>query len=200
MTWAAPKLWNGETVVILGGGPSLTKAQIESAKRFKRIATNNAFLLDLDSEVMCWGDTAWYINNRATFKPHKGLKVTWRHASQYPGLDIKTMLHQKKMPPAISLNPCTIAGSNTGHGAINLAVHFGANRIILLGFDMHYKNGFNWHKNHKEHALIARYNKVFIPQLEMAAKELETMGIEVLNCTPGSALDCFPFANIEEVR
>jgi uncharacterized Rossmann fold enzyme len=194
MTWKTPCLWPGETVAILGGGPSLTPEQASRAKQFRRIATNNAFLLDPEADVLCWGDTYWYLDNHKTIELHKGpLKVTWRHSPGYGKLDVKTLVYQKieKNGPAITTDPCVIMGSNTGHGAINLAVHLGAKRILLLGFDMHFKNGHNWHDLHKRHADQARYD-LFILEMERAAEDLKRLGVEVVNCSPDSALTCFP--------
>lgn len=158
-------------------------------------------MLDPDAEVLCWGDTYWWLENWKRIKEHRGeYKVTWRNAPEMAtGPKIKEMIHHKG-PPFIDPSPCCIAGPNTGHGAINLAVHLGASRIILLGFDMNPRNGHNWHELHKRHADQRRYDQVFIPAMEGAAKELKALGVEVVNCSTTSSLACFPFGKIEEIR
>lgn len=39
---------------------------------------------------------------------------------------------------------------NSGQRAIQLAAHFGAERIILLGYDCSLENGTHWHGNHPD--------------------------------------------------
>lgn len=82
-----------------------------------------------------------------------------------------------------------------------MAVLFGANPIYLLGYDMKPgpNNELHWHPNH-------RGRNPGIGQLGGWARSFETMlpdldkaGIRVVNCTPGSAIECFPRARIEDV-
>jgi hypothetical protein len=208
MKWLVPRIWEGETVAILGGGPSLTLDQVESTKALKRIATNNAFLLDPTAEILCWGDYGWFARNQGKLAEFKGLKVTW---STMPGavrlkqsdeqltedrLGIHRLMHETRAP--LSVNPRLVAGANTGHGAMNLAVLLGAQRILLLGFDMTSVRGHNWHTDHPAHASEHRYTRKWIPEFAKAKTILDRLGVEVINCTPGSALQCFPFAKIED--
>jgi hypothetical protein len=39
----------------------------------------------------------------------------------------------------------------------------------------------------------------WLPHYRTLPPDLEKAGVEVVNCTPGSALDCFPRAKLEEV-
>ena len=83
-------------------------------------------------------------------------------------------------------------GGNSGFQAINLALKFGAKRVALIGYDMHKPNG----KAHffGEHPPACRKNsdyRHFIGAFEAAARMLPP-DIEIVNCTPGSALQCFP--------
>ncbi|HCZ48509.1 MAG TPA: hypothetical protein DCZ11_05850, partial [Gammaproteobacteria bacterium] len=48
--------------------------------------------------------------------------------------------------PGLSASPLRIhQGGNSGYQALNLAVLLGAERVILLGYDMH---GGHWHGRH----------------------------------------------------
>lgn len=76
----------------------------------------------------------------------------------------------------------------------------GASRILLLGYDM--KLGPNgekhWHADHRGRnphaAQLEGWRNAFATMLPDLAKA----GVEVLNCTPGSALTCFPTANLRD--
>ena len=200
--WSVPQLWPGETAVILGGGPSLTVEQVELARRkgFRRIAVNNAFLLDPEADVLCWGDSRWWLDNRREVHRHFGaFRITWSPAPKYNNIDVKVLKHVRS-GLAISPDPWCIYGSNSGHGAVNLAAHFGVRRIVLLGFDMKTTAGNNWHNYHKRHAREARYKHLFLPEMKMAVRILQLRGIEVINSTPGSALNSVPVVSIADLE
>ena len=84
---------------------------------------------------------------------------------------------------------------NSGVLALEVAKNRGAKRIILLGFDMHGTHFFGQYRNglrnttptqraqhHKQYEQWARANK----------------DIQVINCTNGSRLTCFPKASLDE--
>lgn len=98
--------------------------------------------------------------------------------------------------PGLCLAPPIICrGANSGFQALNLAVHLGARRIVLLGYDMQRTGGLShWHGDHgrglnnpSEHN-FARWRR----QFEEAAPTLAAAGIEVVNCSRATALTCFP--------
>jgi hypothetical protein len=107
---------------------------------------------------------------------------------------------------AFSLEPDTVAGFDSGSRCVNLAFHTGARRAVLLGFDMRdypleeWWEG-NFHAAHREPPVPGSRESKFAPAHRiMAAKILEVCpGFAVLNATPGSALECWPKINLEDV-
>jgi hypothetical protein len=199
--WSIPREWEGETAVIYGGGPSLSRADVDYAKtRFRRIACNDAFLLDPECDVLCWCDARWFLWNKHELRQHTGkYKIAWRHVPQISGTTIH-LLVQEKDARSLSVDPRKVVANNTGQGAINLAYLFGAKRILLLGFDMKPVQGqANWHTRHREPSDSARLKSVFAPAIAKTAEMLKAEGVEVINCTRGSALTCFPIADIRDV-
>ena len=99
------------------------------------------------------------------------------------------------MPPK---NDGVTNGRNSGFQALQMAVWMGASRILLLGFDMKIKDGrAHWHKEHPLPtpgnvfgSMIAAFNGI--------APELKRRGVEVINCTPDSALTVFPYKSVDE--
>jgi hypothetical protein len=94
-------------------------------------------------------------------------------------------------------------GGHSGFQAINLAVHFGATRIALLGFDLHVAPRGPLH-HYGEHPaplrnptprLLAEWAKT----LDRQAPALAAHGIELVNATPHSVLTAFPKMNVQEV-
>ncbi len=94
-------------------------------------------------------------------------------------------------------------GSNSGYQAINLACHLGAKRIILLGYDMQFGPEGQTH-HHGDHPKgmnnpAEGLFKTWIERFATIVPDLERAGVEIINCTPDSALKCFPMAKLEEV-
>jgi len=200
--WKVPREWEGETAVILGGGPSLTKQQAELARVFRRVAVNDAGLvLAPDADVMCWGDPRWYQWNAKDLRLFKGkYAITWREMGVHPGSHGFYKLDHAPASRWLSTDPKSVVANNSGLGAINIAFLFGVRRILLLGFDMRCVDGVNnWHKRHKQGTAESRYKDVFGPAIMKAGQHLAKYGVTVINCTPNSGLKCFPFRKLEDI-
>jgi hypothetical protein len=88
------------------------------------------------------------------------------------------------------------SGFNSGFQALNLLVQFGCKRIALVGFDMALgtRGDVHWHGRHK-HGMsnpAAATVKRWRGMLDGQAKRLKALGVEVVNCSPISALTAFP--------
>lgn len=81
-------------------------------------------------------------------------------------------------------------GRNSGYQAVNIAVLAGAQRIILLGYDGRVIDGKThcFPGGHPDKTHGGLYAKEYRSMVE----PLRKLGVEVLNCTPGSAIDAFP--------
>ena len=91
-------------------------------------------------------------------------------------------------------------GGNSGFQAIHLAATFGAKRIILLGFDMQRTGGKeHWHGKHEGNLPNGNGFASWIRKMTPLARDLKSMGVHVMNCTPTTALRCFPKYKLEEV-
>lgn len=84
-------------------------------------------------------------------------------------------------------------GRNSGFQAINLAARFGCTRILLVGFDYSLRHGSHWHGNHPPPLTNPRQATVdeWRAILDGEADALADAGIEVINCSPSSALSRF---------
>lgn len=84
-------------------------------------------------------------------------------------------------------------GCNSGYMAMQVARDiYKAEKIVLLGFDMHGTHYFGEHKTGLTNTGEAGFNR-HIKQFE------GWHGCEVVNCTPNSALKKFPFMELEKV-
>lgn len=97
----------------------------------------------------------------------------------------------------VCFDPVSICtAENSGGGAINAAVHLGAKRIVLLGYDMGIDERGRRHFYDTGPAFVNSPFLKFRKLIATMAGPLRDAGIEVLNCSRRSALDCFPLASL----
>lgn len=113
------------------------------------------------------------------------------------------ILRNKNFPAhgtGLSLDPeYLVTGSHSGWQALNVAVLAGAKRIILLGFDAREpatdKDG-HWFGSHPTPTPTAAY-KAYRLAFSAGAAAVKAAGVEVINCSPNSAIDSFPKADLK---
>lgn len=186
--------WNGQTVVLVASGPSLRREQAEQAQGLKTLAINNSWRMFPNADALYACDLKWWLSEagRQALASFRGLRITQdaRAAEQFG-------IHRVPLEAddyTISTRPPRIgSGGNGGFQALNLAIHFGARRIILLGYDMHVRAGVHWHGEHGAGLNNPRADHFgpWIRYFEDNAGLIRSLGVEVINCTPGSALTCF---------
>lgn len=90
-------------------------------------------------------------------------------------------------------------GGNSGFQAVNLAVQWGARRIVLVGFDYRAGPERHWHGRHEgglnnpDDGQLKRWAAT----LDAQAQRLADLGVELLVATP-SALTAYPTTTLEE--
>jgi hypothetical protein len=87
--------------------------------------------------------------------------------------------------------PSADHGSNSGLLGCQVAVSMGAKTILLCGFDMKGSHFFGPHQAPLKNTQPARF-EVFHRQFA----RFRPRGVEILNCTLGSALTCYPRAEL----
>lgn len=190
---SVPRLWPGETFVVVAGGPEAARADLPSMRsRCRVIAVKDAVRLVPWADVLYGSDAKW-----------------WRHHKDagYRGprfsCDADAAPHAAVLRwtgiTGLETDPSGVrTGKNSGYAAINLAVHLGAAKVVLVGFDMKDDRGrHHWFGPHPYATLDPPYMALreIFPTI---AQPLRDLGIDVVNATPGSALECFRRATLEE--
>jgi hypothetical protein len=90
-------------------------------------------------------------------------------------------------------------GGNGGFQALNLAAQFGAQKIILLGYDMGLERGVHWHGKHigLSNPSVRGLDK-WREYLDDCAPALKARGIDVVIGSPNSKLTAFRKQPLEE--
>ena len=196
-----PRIWPESTIAILAPGPSLTRADCDyaRAKADRVIAVNGAYMFAPAADVVYGTDGGkfwkWYpsaIAHRAALKycltPCADPRVTELRYTGDSGLeDDRGGLR---------------SGQNSAYAAVNLAVHLGARRIVLVGVDL--SRGVGGAKHcHPDHPTSSRVDQEpnyilalgFFPTL---VAPLRALGISVVNCSRHTTLRCFPRGALTE--
>ncbi len=211
--YSAPPVWEDYTFVILGCGPSLSEEQIKIIKDAKDggsarvIAINSSYLLAPWADILYAGDARfwnWYQSASEFCGVRIGLALDAVTGKLYPGYDnldpSKINFMQSTGELGLESDPTGLRnGKNSGYAAINLAVHMGAHRIALVGFDMQSDGEMHhWHGDQPEPIPDPPYH-LFLPSFETLLEPLKELGVMVLNCTPDSKLETFSSADLRAV-
>lgn len=190
--------WRDHTAVVVASGPSLTDEQIALVEHSDAltIAVNNSYekLQHPDAVYAC--DYLWWKFNHMKVKQNIPRSRLWTQdlaaAEQYQLSHIRWEAKDGLGKRGLRVN------GNSGAGAINLAYHFGVRRILLIGMDM--KPGLNgekhWHPDHPKPLVQGQQFEEWRKKMGVLAADLKTEGVTVVNCTPGSALTCFPMGDL----
>jgi hypothetical protein len=186
------------TAVCVASGPSLAPedcALVEAARAagsVNVVVVNDCWRLLPRADCLYAADRKWWDTYIAAVRAGSSseLWTTSRDGAAKHGLRyIETADGCQPLPldrPVIS------KGSNSGFQAIMLARHFGASRIILLGYDMQRTGGkAHWFGNHPR-PLTQGNPTNWIARFNDGAPALAAEGTEVINASRPTALSCFP--------
>ncbi len=206
--WTIPEIWKGATCCILGGGPSLAQVNFSLVTQCRVIAVNDAYKL-AQWDMCYFKDCNWYI--QAAFKDHPEMGPNKEHLKRFGGLkitscntlidepSIKVLKRGRRNHLDLDREFITYC-SNAGAEALALAIMLGAKTILLAGFDMKPINGkHNWHDNHERIMNEEIYKFQFLDPFKTLAIGAKAHGVEIINCTIGSALGIFPIVPMEEI-
>lgn len=149
---------------------------------------NNSHRLAPFADVIFAMDRGWWNEYGLEIKSPAELWTTNREAARVYNLN-----HINGEPGGgISRRPnCIKLGGNSGFQALGLALHFGAAKVVLLGYDLQLTHGrTHWHGDHLRlgNPLPIRMREWLLRFGELAR---ETR-VPIINASRASALACFP--------
>ena len=138
-------IWKGEDVFIIGGGPSLKNIDLDRLLEGKNVlGINDGYQFEC-CDICYFGDTIWHHS-------HKDKLMEWGKPIYSTAGVYNEKIHFLNIKGTGLSDKLNEVGwnSNSGFAGFNLALHLGAERIFLLGFDMNFDpktNESNWHEN-----------------------------------------------------
>ncbi len=195
--------WSGKTAVILACGPSLTDADVLNAHGsagVRTIAVNNSWRMAPFADALYAADPDWWLHCAPPLDAFHGERWTqhrqWNQRPKPP----KVQEIQSELGDKISDDPSYIyTGSNSAFQAMGLAINWGARRVIFLGLDLSRDpDGRNhWFGDYPDPIRNCQSYPRFIQAFETVAPILQERGIQVINASRRTALNCFPKMTIE---
>lgn len=89
-------------------------------------------------------------------------------------------------------------GSNSGYQAIGLSYLWGAERVLLLGYDCQYADGKrHWFGDHPKGLNNATGTDAWRRHFERIAEDCKKVGFDVVNCSRSTAIKGFRRSTIE---
>ncbi len=171
----------------------MSQSVADSVRHLPRITVNTTYLLARDAEIIYACDAVWWAKYPDALDG-PGLKVAMEAVpGTYPPTPDAVSILRNSGRTGFEPNPWALRTlNNSGAQAIQVAAHAGAARILLYGFDL---RGEHWHGPHPRGLVNQKASSLarWVTLYRGLAEALAARGVEVINCTPGSALDCFPF-------
>lgn len=193
--------WSGETVVVVGTGPSVKDVSLEPAKGKAKV-----FVIKSEYKFAPWADALYGID--------KGWWIANRGAPDFAGWkfspsptvcrlfnlrQVRLKARAEILTKEVGVIGCGLrtGGGHSGFQAINLAVQFGVKRILLVGFDM-----VGGRRLPHEHGVakqmtsrVAEWRK----DMDAVSPQFERIGVEVINCSAVSALTAYRKARLQDL-
>jgi len=219
MKQTIPRSYEGQTVVIIATGPSINEEQISlvrSAKNVKVITVNNAYQIAPFTNIQIACNDNWWEYYLAHDPLLKKLEADcwtrYKYIAEEHGINYIDSI----VKDGLSTDP-SVVHINHGSGpmAINFATLYGFKKLILIGHDMRYAKDYNGRQKkagstprhyfgeypksmqHWPSVKVGQNGTLngLIESYEKMIADLE--GIDVVNCTPNSDLNCFRKSTLE---
>jgi hypothetical protein len=175
--------------ICIASGPSLTRADCDAVR-----AKGYAIAVNCAAFFAPWADELYAADMQ--FWNYYGPKLQWFKGQRFSRSRVKGVetWRGKGWPTT---------GGNSGHQALQKAVSGGYKRIALLGYDHQHTGGqTHFHGDHRRDRQVRLGNAKnvhhWVRKMERTAKDIERMGVEVVNLSRETALTCFPRMTVEQ--
>lgn len=199
------QLWPGSTIVCLACGPSLDSADVELVRRARAAGQGSIRVVAINAAIRLapWADVRFAHHaadwcrpeDAAILEGFRGLRFAIEERAARYGADVLSM----SGPDGLELeNRAAVRhGKCSGYQTINVAVHLGARRIVLVGYDCKRSaaGALHWYEcrgtaGASDFAIWSRHYATLPPVLK-------AIGVDVLNASRDTAITAFPRISLE---
>lgn len=188
--------WEGESVFIIAGGPSVNGVDLDRLRGQRVVVINSSYLAYPQADALVFTDRRWWVEHqhrvRQTFEGQIVTLTPLDHT--YHGM----LVLERQRSSGLSHDPTRLAWYHTSlTTTINMAVLRGARNIFILGLDGH----GDWH--HEPHPAKWGRNaskfRMHGEALLALTDPLLLARVQVFNLNPNSSHAMFPFASLDDV-
>lgn len=187
--WIVPQEWDAsEVCFILCSGESIgAQKRLIPQLKGRFIAVRHGVLLKPDADVLFMSGEGHGEILAGLVQKFRGTHAIVR-GKHYPILPdtVKRVTRTKDHDHLCELKD-HVCGYDTGTSAINLAYHFGARTIVMLGYDM---TGGHFCKHPLQNPPQDHFRQHMNP-LERLAQDCTAKGVRVVNCSPITKVTAF---------
>lgn len=198
----------GETIVLIGGGPSAKNVDFAAIKPYATIVGCNDAAVHAPVDIIFSVDGRWMKNRIDFWTQFPGQKIFSRHhftkwvKPPWP-CDIEVTLIPTELEGQGFCNAPVVRASNSGFAALNWAYHKRPKNIFLFGYDANSTFGEYWYpryewRNDKTNS-AARYQR-WADEHILAAKVFRYHGIKVYNVSETSSINCYRRTTYEQFK
>lgn len=224
--WTVPQIWKNEECWIIGGGISIPRQFGVPEETIQKVATgkfspyayreylsaledknvigvNKAYLLGSLVDAVVFGDPGFFGDNKQGLRSFPGTVVCCSNLSENETDKVPSMKVVKEdLNNGIQVKERdrVLWNGHSGGAAINLAALFGVKRIYLLGYDMNADSDglTHWHGEYKG-SITDKQFIGFLRSFTAISRDAKKFGIEIINVSPGSAIDKFKKASLNSI-
>lgn len=201
--------WARDTAIVLGNGTSLLTFPQDTLTRprSRTLVANGGYRWLPRADVLMCTDKRWLRAN-PDLRGYLGDTIVVTRPEAVVRVDPRMLfVHRRFIGDArsdpFSRRDTLVEGWNSTSTNISLAIIRGARRIILLGVDL--QPGADGRRRiydeSRDQAKVAaaRYARQ-VRHLTMQASWIKRKGVMVVNCSPRSELECYPYAKWSDLQ
>lgn len=193
--------WSNEIGALVASGQSAILEDMGKLRgRTRVVVINNSWQLAPWADMLYASDPRWWDSEivgygRHALRDFRGMMVTQdANAAKHHKLHLIRLWGQEQDKHANEMKfdePGVVGrGGNSAFHTLNMIAQFGCRRILLVGLDLH---GQHWHGAHAQPCRDAQPDTLnkWAARFDMQEPVLRARGIEVINCSPRSALKAY---------
>lgn len=199
--WVPEKVFENQTILIVGGGPSIDEIDLNDVNGKRFIVVNSSCRklrpIATENDWLYFSDNSWSERFEDLIRNWPGIKATSNRNVKMRLKELVYRIDLEWIIESLKVNSTHVYNSS-GHAAACLAATLGAKRIVLIGFECMLIDGKS--HGHKDYTQgdISTFNSRYIPSWEALSIIFKEYNIQVINSTPTSMVTCFPYLPLGE--
>lgn len=191
--------WVGATALVGASGPSQRKEDFDYTRgKCRVVVINSTWKLAPWADVLYACDRPWWSRYGPAPDQFGGLRIVGK--GEWPGCVSAGCIQPGEM--RMFWDGQRIGGGwNSGFQVLNLLAYWRVARVIFTGLDCKADSEPHWHGRYKDghcpNPKQSHFDK-WKRSFSLAAPQLKDRGVEVLNASRDTALECFPRVSLED--